>query len=137
MKVSTASLSLFLAGGLLIPATTAAEEPSVTIVKPEKGDASSSRRVARDKDTGNLRPTTEAEDTELAAAARRSIDTGVLVVNRPGASLSRLPNGAAVAKRTAEDLEQLVGVQAPDGRLKVRHEAKRAVVDASSAAEEK
>jgi hypothetical protein len=139
MKISSASLSVLLAGGLLFAGTVAATEPTVTIVKPVKSDAASSRKVARDATTGKLRPTTEAEDAELeaAAASQRGANNGVLVVNRPSASVARLPSGAVVAKRTVEDLEQLIAVKTTDGKLQIDHASSRSTPKASNTAVEK
>jgi hypothetical protein len=139
MKFSSAPLSLLLASGLLLAGHAAATEPTVTIVKPAKSDAASSRKVARDAATGKLRPTTAEEDAELdaAAASQRSANNGVLVVNRPSASVARLPSGAVVAKRTVEDLEQLVAVKTADGKLKIDHASSRTAPRATNTAVEK
>jgi hypothetical protein len=139
MKFSSAPLSLLLASGLLLAGTAAATEPTVTVVKPVKSDAASSRKIARDAVTGKHRPTTEEEDAELdaVAALQRNASSGVLVVTRPNASVARLPSGAVVAKRTVDDLEQLVAVKTVDGKLKIDHASSRTTPKTSSTAVEK
>ena len=109
-----------------IAADTGNASPSDNKVVPATStDALSDMKVSRDKETGHLRATTPEENAALRAKAS-SIAPNVIVLRRPVTTVEVRPNGSAVAKRSLEDMDNLVLSRTADGKAVLRHSDKPA-----------
>jgi hypothetical protein len=82
-----------------------------------------SRKAARDSETGQLRAPTTEENAELDAATARSrgTSTNVVVLRRPITTAEVRADGSVVAKRSLDDMDNLVAERRTDGKLAIRH----------------
>ncbi len=103
-----------------VPAATSTAPASV---KVQRVDTLDSRRASRDRDTGRLRAPTPDENAELdaARARNRGSESNVVVLRRPIGSVEVRADGSAVAKRSLDDLDNLVAERAAGGKLRVTH----------------
>lgn len=96
--------------------------------KPAQANAASAlsdMKVARDKETGDLRTPTAEESAALRAKAF-SFVPNVVVVRRPVTTVEIRTDGSAVAKRSLEDIDNLVLTRTTDGKAVLRHTDKPA-----------
>lgn len=101
--------------------------PSVNDAVPAKSaGALSDMKVSRDKETGQLRAPTPEENAALDAKAR-TIAPNVVVLRRPVTTVEVRPNGSAVAKRSLDDMDNLVLSRTADGKAVLRHSDKPAL----------
>ena len=77
-------------------------------------------KVSRDKETGALRAPTSEENAALRAKAF-SVAPNVVVVRRPVTTVEIRADGSAVAKRSLEDIDNLVLTRTADGKSVLRH----------------
>ena len=82
-------------------------------------------KVSRDKETGALRAPTADENAALRAK-EFSFAPNVVVVRRPVTTVEIRANGSAVAKRSLEDIDNLVLTRTADGKSVLRHSDKPA-----------
>ena len=82
-------------------------------------------RVARDRETGDLRTPTAEENAALSTKAS-SIAPNMVVLRRPVTTVEVRANGSAVAKRSLDDMDNLVVTLAADGKAVMSHSAKPA-----------
>ena len=94
-------------------------------VAAKPADALSDMKVSRDKETGKLRAPTPEENAALDAKAR-SIAPNVVVLRRPVTTVEVRPNGSAVAKRSLDDMDNLVMERTADGKAVFKFTAKAA-----------
>ena len=98
---------------VLVPSVVQADNP-----KP--ASALSDMKVSRDKETGQLRAPTAEEDASLASKARMLVPN-VVVLRRPVTTVEIRSDGSAVAKRSLDDLDNLVITRGADGRAVIGH----------------
>lgn len=110
-------LSAF-AATALVPAVGFVGEAAPVAAKPT--GAVSDMKVARDKETGQLRAPTAEESAELAAKAQ-TIAPNVVVLRRPVTTVQVRADGSAVGKRSLDDMDNLVLTRGADGRAVMRH----------------
>ena len=75
-------------------------------------------KVGRDKDSGNLRPATP---DEIAAMKDKGFAPAVVVQSRPTTTVLVRSDGSAVARRSADDLDNLVFTRDASGKAVLRH----------------
>jgi len=78
-------------------------------------------KVGRDKDSGNLRPATP---DEIAAMQGKGFAPSAVVQARPTTSVLVRSDGSAVARRSADDLDNLVYTRDANGKAVLRHTRK-------------
>ena len=78
-------------------------------------------KVGRDKDSGNLRPATPEE---IAAMKGQGGAPSVLVQSRPTTTVVVRSDGSAVARRSLDDLDNLVLTRDANGKAVLRHTRK-------------
>jgi hypothetical protein len=78
-------------------------------------------KVARDKETGQLRAMTAQEEAELNANAKPVAPT-ILEVRRPVTTTVIRPDGSMTGKLSMANMENLVLATTPDGRTVMRHD---------------
>lgn len=105
------------------PGLAIADDAKSVSTKPV--DALSDMKVSRDKETGQLRAPTTEEAAELGAKGR-SIAPNIVVLRRPVTTVEVRANGSAVAKRSLDDMDNLVLTRTADGRAVLRHADKSA-----------
>lgn len=82
--------------------------------------ALSDMKVARDKETGQLRAPTAEESAALAAKAR-TLAPNVVVISRPVTTVQVRADGSAVANRSLDDMDNLMLTRGFDGRAFMHH----------------
>jgi hypothetical protein len=102
----------------VVPGVCVADDAKVTVVRAPA--ALSDMKVARDKETGQLRALTDSERAELNASGR-SIAPNVVVLQRPTTTVEFRSNGSVVAKRSLDDIDNLVMSRTADGKVVMRH----------------
>lgn len=103
----------------------AAGADDVKPVPAKAASALSDMKVARDKETGELRAAT-AEESAALDAKGRTFGPNVVVVRRPVTTVQVRADGSAVAKRSIDDLDNLVLTRDADGKAVLRHSDKLA-----------
>ena len=82
-------------------------------------------KVARDKETGELRSLTQEEEAALKVRAKASsYAPNVVVVRRPSTTVEIRADGSAVAKRSLEDMDNVIATRTADGKTVLRHSDK-------------
>jgi hypothetical protein len=82
-------------------------------------------KVARDKETGQLRSLTQEEETALKVRAKASsFAPNVVVVRRPSTTVEIRADGSVVGKRSLEDMDNIVATRTADGKTVLRHSDK-------------
>lgn len=99
-------------------AATADESASATSAA---SSSLSSVKVARDKETGQLRAPTREEEAELAASAK-SIAPTIVELSRPTTTTVVRADGGLTGKLSMENMESLVMTRTPDGNVVIRHD---------------
>lgn len=95
--------------------------------------AMSDMKVARDKETGQLRAPTAEESAALSTKAR-AIAPNVVVISRPVTTVQVRADGSVVANRSLDDMDNLVLTRGFDGRAFMRHAGPSTVVAPAAAA---
>jgi hypothetical protein len=82
-------------------------------------------KVARDRETGELRNLTQEEEAALKVRTKgASYAPNVVVVRRPSTTVEIRADGSVVAKRSLEDLDNIVATRSADGKTVLRHSDK-------------
>jgi hypothetical protein len=115
--LSACAIGIFAAGSALADGTQAAPTTSA--------GALSDMKVARDKETGALR-SPNAEENAALGARSFLLSPNVVVQRRPFTTVEVRADGSAVAKRSLDDMDNLVLTRTPDGRNVLRHSEKPA-----------
>jgi hypothetical protein len=94
-------------------------------VKPvsKSGTALDDMKVARDKETGKLRAATPEEVASLKASGG-GFATNIVVVTRPVTTVLVRPDGSAVARRSLDDMDNIVLSRDANGKAVLRHARK-------------
>lgn len=111
------------AGGKLIALCALAAVLAPSMVRADNAKSSpalSDMKVSRDKETGQLRAPTAEEDAMLASKARM-LAPSVVVLRRPVTTVEIRSDGSAVAKRSLDDMDNLVISRSTDGRAVISH----------------
>jgi len=91
-------------------------------------------KVARDKETGQLRAMTAQEQAELKASSKRIAPTAA-EIQRPVTTTVYHADGRMTGKLSMADMESLMLVQTPDGKTVLTHGAASATATPAPAAE--
>jgi len=118
MLVSSACALVAFAAGVV-------RADDVKPVPTKAANALSDMKVARDKETGELRTPTPEESAALDAKGH-TFAPNVVVVRRPITTVEVRADGSAVAKRSIDDLDNLVLTRTADGKAVLRHSDKPA-----------
>ena len=99
---------------MVLSACAAALVPAVGTADPAKPSvALSDMKLARDKETGQMRAPTTEEEAALAAKARM-LAPSVLLLRRPVTTVEYRADGSAVAKLSLDDMDNLVMTRGVD-----------------------
>jgi len=95
-----------------------AGESKVTVIKA--GPALSDMKVARDKETGQLRAP-DADELAALKAASVTVAPHILELVRPVTTVERRADGSAVGKRALSDMDHLLLIRGADGKQVMQH----------------
>jgi hypothetical protein len=109
------------AGVIVALGATAAMADESASQTPAATSSLSSVKVARDKETGQLRAPTREENAELEASAK-SIAPTIVELSRPTTTTVVRADGSMTGKLSMENMESLVMTRTPDGNVVIRHE---------------
>lgn len=91
-------------------------------------------KVARDKETGQLRAMTAQEEAELKRSAKASAPNAA-EIQRPVTTTVFHADGRMTGKLSMENMESLMLVHTPDGKTVLTHDEAAATATPASAAE--
>jgi hypothetical protein len=91
-------------------------------------------KVARDKETGQLRAMTAQEEADLKANAKPVAPT-IIEIRRPVTTTEYRADGSMTGKLSMADMENLELVRTPDGRSVMQHTDAASTTPAPAAAE--
>jgi hypothetical protein len=109
---------------------TFAGESKVTVVNA--GSAVSDMKVARDKETGQLRAPNAEENAALKASSA-SLAPHILDLVRPVTTVEVRSDGSAVGKRSLGDMDNLVLTRDATGKAILQHSRKGKIATAPAA----
>lgn len=115
-------MTRLLAGTACIGVAFAADAGEVKII--QAGPALDAMKVARDKETGKIRPATAEEIAEMGRGP--ALAPNAVVLSRPTTTMVTRPDGSATIRRSVEDMDSLVAARGADGKLVLRHSEKHA-----------
>lgn len=103
-------------------AAQAGETPKVTVVRAPAA-VQQAVKVARDKETGQLRAATPEESAALDAKSV-TLPQSMVQIARPTSSIVTRGDGSMTGRLSVDDFDAVIADRAQDGSLRLRHAGK-------------